>query len=286
MEHTDQVFCQAVMRQNTVVPPLRRLTLEQYIRVLMYGEAVQMGAATGAIGRPYVEYFSDPFIIGLEDENANLMLHILQQMERGGLPIRYYVFNTGGVGADTNEQASGARYRKIPRELTLMLQEALLREAVKFEYDATMRADVAVAIVDQRGDEVLDLRKDWLPINIYGETEYTKRVLDLRRRRYYGRDANDKAGILRYTKVTEALIDLNDIPHPANERELAWLLSFYWGVDQAWNTLPELVYHLDEGYRPRPHLLRELRYMYEAGVGQGLDLPAASQSALAPLGIR
>ena len=64
MEHTDRIFWQAVMRQNTVVPPLRRLTLRQYIRVLMYGEAVQMGAAAGVIGRPYVEFFSDPFIIG------------------------------------------------------------------------------------------------------------------------------------------------------------------------------------------------------------------------------
>ena len=83
MEHTDRVFWQEVMRQNTVIPPLRRLTLEQYIRVLMYGEAVQMGAAIGAIGRPYVEYFSDPFITGLEDENANLLYHILQQLAWG-----------------------------------------------------------------------------------------------------------------------------------------------------------------------------------------------------------
>ena len=98
MEHTDRVFWQEVMRQNTVIPPLRRLSLEQYIRVLMYGEAVQMGAAIGAIGRPYVEYFSDPFIIGLEDENANLMYHILQQLAWGGMPQEYYVFNTGGIG--------------------------------------------------------------------------------------------------------------------------------------------------------------------------------------------
>jgi hypothetical protein len=267
------------------VPPLRRLTLEQYIRVLMYGEAVQMGAATGAIGRPYVEYFSDPFIIGLEDENANLMLHILRQMERGGLPLSYYVFNTGGVGADTNDQATGANYKKIPRDLTLMLQEALLREAVKFQYDATMRADVAIAIVDAKGNEALDLRQDWLPINIYGEDEYTRRVVDLRRRRYYGRDAQDKAGILRYTKVTDALIDLNDIPDPQNERELAWLLSFYWKVDQCYDTLTDLAGHLGEGYRPMPHLLRELKKMYESGLRKGLSLPAAGRSALQPLGI-
>ena len=285
MRYTEQVFFQAVMRQNTVVPPLRRLALEQYIRVLMYGEAVQMGAAIGAIGRPYVEYFSDPFIIGLEDDNANLMYYILQQMERGGLPHRYYVFNTGGIGADSDEQASGAKYKKIPRELTLMLQEALLREAIKFQYDATLGSEVAVAIVDQSGREAMDLRQVWLPINIYGEAEYTRRVAELRCRRYYGRDAEDKAGILRYTKVTEALIDLDDIPDPANERELAWLLSFFWNVDQAYNSLSELAQHLDQGHRPMPHLRRELRRKYEMGVGNGLTLPSQAQTELHTLGI-
>jgi ATP-dependent phosphoenolpyruvate carboxykinase len=285
MTDTDQVFFQAVMRQNTVVPPLRRLTLEQYIRVLMYGEAVQMGAAIGAIGRPYVEYFSDPFIIGLEDENANLMYYVLQQMERGGLPHHYFVFNTGGVGADTNEQAAGASYKKIPRELTLMLQEALLREAVKFQYDATLRSDIAVAIVDPNGKEVMDLRQEWLPINLYGEDEYTRRVLELRQRRYFGRDATDKAGILRYTKVTDALIDLADVPAPANERELAWLMSFYWKVDQAYNTLTELVSNMDQGHRPMPHLLRELSRKFGVSISRGLSLPRESQSALKLLGI-
>ena len=176
------------MRENTVIPPLRRLGLEQYIRVLMYGEAVQMGAAIGAIGRPYVEYFSDPFIIGLEDENANLLHYILQQMTRGGMPQRYYVFNTGGVGAETNAEASGPRYKKIPREITLMLQEAVLREAVIFEYDAVMGAEIGVAIVNKNGEEIVDLRQEWLPRNIYGEADYNRRVVDLRRRRYYGRD--------------------------------------------------------------------------------------------------
>ena len=163
MENTDQVFWQAVMRQNTVIPPLRRLGLEQYIRVLMYGEAVQMGAAIGAIGRPYVEYFSDPFIIGLEDENANLMHRILHEMADGGIPQAYYAFNTGGVGADTNDEASGPQYKKIQRDLTLMLQEALLRKAVKFEYDNVLGSDIAVAIVDRKGDEVVNLRLSGYP---------------------------------------------------------------------------------------------------------------------------
>ena len=285
MEHTDRVFWQAVMRQNTVIPPLRRLTFKQYIRSLMYGEAVQMGAAVGAIGRPYVEYFSDPFIIGLEDENANLMYRILQRIDQGGMAQEYYVFNTGGVGADTNDEASGRFYKKIPRELTLMLQEALLREAVKFEYDALLGSDIAVAIVDHTGSEAINLRTEWLPKNIYGEEDYASRIVELRRRRYYSRDAEDKAGILRYTKVVDDLFDLSDIPPPREERELAWLLSFYWHVDNAYNTLPELLLHREEGRSPEDPVLGQLKKMYDAGVAHGLQLPHEARSALQGLGI-
>ena len=285
MENTDRVFWQAVMRQNTVIPPLRRITLNQYVRIMMYGEAVQMGAAVGAIGKPYVEYFSDPFIIGLEDDNANLMYHILQELERGGLPQEYYVFNTGGVGADTNDEASGRLYKKIPRELTLMLQEALLREAVKFEHDSTLGTDIAVSVVDQRGQEVLDLRLEWLPKDIYGEQDYTKRILELSRRRYYSRNAEDQAGILRYTKVVNDLYDLRDIPDPGNERELAWLLSFYWNVDQAYNSLGDLFLHRGEGSRPKASVLEQLEKMYEAGMAQGLKLTGEGRKALHNLGI-
>ena len=233
MEATDRVLWQGVMRQNTVVPPLVRLTAETYVRALMYGEAVQTGAATGAIGRPYVEYFSDPFIIGLEDENANLMYSILSSIADGGLTQEFYMFNTGGLGAARNEEASGPLYRKITRELTLMLQEAVLRDAVKFEKDPVLGVDVAVAIVDQDGREVQDLRSEWLPREIYGEAEYRRRVLDLKRKRFYGDNEKDKAGILRYTRVNDAIFDLDEIPPPSNERELAWLLSYFWHVQQA-----------------------------------------------------
>ena len=285
MEHTDRVLLQAVMRQNTVVPPLRRLSLKQYIRVLMYGEAVQMGAATGAIGRPYVEYFSDPFIIGLEDENANLLYGILSEMSQGGLTQEYYVFNTGGVGAETNEEASGPKYKKVPRELTLILQEAVLRGAVKFERDAALGTDIAVAIVNRAGETVVDLSGEWLPRNIYGDEEYVRRIVELRRRRYYGRDAQDKAGILRYTKVIDDLIDISDIPPPLNERELAWILSFYWKVDEACNSLGELVDRSGEGRRPAPDTLKDLEKSYKDGQAQGLELSASARKALESLGI-
>ena len=285
MEDTDRVLWQSVMRQNTIIPPLRRLTLEQYVRALMHGEAVQMGAAIGAIGRPYVEYFSDPFIIGLEDENANHLYDILQQMAQGGLPQEYYAFNTGGVGADTNEEASGPRYKKIPVDLTLMLQEALIRGAATFERDPVLGSDIVVGIVDRQGKEVLDLRAEWLPQEIYGKEEYSRRVLELKHRRYYGHDAQDKAGILRYTKVRDVLLDLTEIPAPRTERELAWLLSFYWHTDLAYDSLPDLALHSGEGQIPAPELLQALQQMYEAGLAQGLELPHDSRAASSVLGI-
>jgi hypothetical protein len=284
-EHTDRILWQAVMRQNTVIPPLRRLNLEEYVRALMYGEAVQMGAASGAIGKPYVEYFSDPFIIGLEDENANLLFHILRQMERGGQHHEYYVFNTGGLGADTNDEASGPRYKKIPRELTLMLQEAVLRQAVSFEYDTVLGAELATAIVDSHGRKIIDLEKEWLPQSIYGEDEYVRRMIELRRRRFYGSGPHDKAGILRYTKVSDALIDIADIPIPTNERELAWQLSFYWHVDKAYDSPAELADHRDEGMRPAPHVLRALQRTYASALASGLDLSASSRRVLGTLGL-
>ena len=285
MESADRVLWQGVMRQNTVVPPLVRLTAETYVRALMYGEAVQTGAATGAIGMPYVEYFSDPFIIGLEDENANLMYSILKNIEEGGLRQEYYMFNTGGLGADRNDEASGPLYRKITRELTLMLQEAVIRNAVKFENDPVLGVNVAVAIVDAQGKEVRDLRKDWLPREIYGESEYRRRVSELKHKRFYGDHEEDKAGILRYTKVSDAIFDLDEAPAPSNERELAWLLSFYWHVDQAYSTLSELVERLSEGQRPDEEALDALGQKYRAGTEQGLELAAGSLEILSILGI-
>ena len=209
-----RIVWQAVMRENTVVPPLRKLNLEQYLRVLMYGEAVQMGAAAGTIGRPYVEYFSDPFIIGLEDDNATCSTTFCGGWGGTGPGRSFYAFNTGGLGADANDAAEGERYRKIPREITLALQEAVLRNAVKFEYDPHIGSSVAVAVADAAGNEVLDLREEWLPRNVYGEEEYVRRINLLRRRRYYGSPDNERAGIMRYTNVVNALVNLSDVPPP------------------------------------------------------------------------
>ena len=166
----------------------------------------------------------------------------------------------------------------------MLLQEALLRNAVRFEYDGVLRSEVAVAVLDADGNEVVDLR-EWLPANIYGEADYANRVFELMHRRYYGRDQQDKAGILRYSKVVNTIIDLSDVPPPANERELSWLLSFYWSLDQCYETLSETAAHRSQGMRPVEYQLRELNRKYRDGVASGLSIDAAGRQRLVELGL-
>ena len=104
-------------------------------------------------------------------------------------------------------------------------------------------------------------------------------------RRYYGRDQQDKAGILRYTKVVNTILDISDVPAPANERELSWLLSFYWSLDQAYETLGEAAAHRGEGMRPVAYQINELQRKYRDGLQSGLAIDEAGRPAFSGLGL-
>ena len=212
------------------------------------------------------------------------MHSILSDMAKGGLPQEYYMFNTGGIGADNNEEASGPQYKKIDRHLTLLLQEAVLRQAVKFERDEVLGLDVAVAIINAGGKEIIDLRKEWLPRSIYGEDDYRTRVAALKHKRFYGDNANDRAGILRYTKVNNKIFEISEIPIPIDERELSWLLSFYYKLNQAYETLSEVLAHVEEGNIPEQGILYRIQEMYKESISQGLNLSQEGKDKLQALG--
>ena len=146
-------------------------------------------------------------------------------------------------------------------------------------------SDIAVAIVDALGNEVINLREDWLPANIYGADDYARRITELSRRRFYGMNEEDKAGILRYTKVVNELYDLSDIPIPENERELTWLLSFFWNVDQAYNNIADLVAHKEEGIALDANTMQKLNDMYRSASANGINLSNEAISSLGSLGL-
>lgn len=62
-------------------------------------------------------------------------------------------------------------------------------------------------------------------------------------------------------------------------------MSFYWNVDQAYDSLTELVQHLGEGNPPGAETISQLQKKYEQGLEWGLESPHDSQSALAKLGL-
>ena len=91
---------------------------------------------------------------------------------------------------------------------------------------------------------------------------------------------------MRYTKVVNELYDLSDIPVPNNERELTWLLSFFWNVDQAYDTIVELDAHKDEGTAPDATIMQKLQGMYGEAVDNGFSLPRGASSSLGSLGLQ
>ena len=90
---------------------------------------------------------------------------------------------------------------------------------------------------------------------------------------------------MRYTKVVNELYDLTDIPIPNNERELTWLISFFWGVDRAYDSIADLDAHKNEGSVPDALTTQKLKGMYEEAAGKGLRLPSAASAQLESLGL-
>jgi len=112
-----------------------------------------------------------------------------------------------------------------------------------------------------------------------------KRVLALKRTRYYGENSQDRAGILRYTKVDESIFDLEDIPFPQNEREMAWILSFYWSLDRSYDEIALVLKNLNQGNVPRPEILITLSAKIKRAIDAGLVLPEEAYNTLNIMGL-
>ena len=78
------------------------------------------------------------------------------------------------------------------------------------------------------------------------------------------------------------MYDITDIPVPSNERELTWLLSFYWNADQAYETVAQLNSHKGEGNTPDATVVQKLQEMYQKS---GLNLSGEASTALIALEI-
>jgi len=67
---------------------------------------------------------------------------------------------------------------------------------------------------------------------------------------------------------------------------LAWLLSFYWKLDHAYDSIGELTPNLQQGRRPAGDIVSSLQVKCEAGLAGGLKLTPQAAAALRGLGIQ
>jgi phosphoenolpyruvate carboxykinase (ATP) len=125
-----------ITRNQTIVPPVARLTPEQGAAAFMLGESIKTSAADPkAAGEPVREVGTNPFIVGSKDEEGNRFLEIL---ERNKGEIQCFLLNTGKIGGPDGEKIS------------LMTSQAIIREiargTVEWAPDADWGYEVATKV--------------------------------------------------------------------------------------------------------------------------------------------
>ena len=124
--------------RNPMTPPIARLTAKQAGVAFMLGESIKTSAADpNAKGEPVREVGTNPFIVGSLDEEGNIFHKILS----ANPDIECFLLNTGKVGI-------GAKARKIQILETVAILRALVREAIEWKYDETLRVEIPAKIDD------------------------------------------------------------------------------------------------------------------------------------------
>jgi len=114
-----------ITRRDTIVPPVAKLDRFQAAAYFMLGESIETSAGDASkAGQPKHEVGFSPFIIGLEDEEGNALLGILEKNP----DIEAYVLNTGSVGKAGDAAGAPAAGVKITKEVSSKILEFIARQ--------------------------------------------------------------------------------------------------------------------------------------------------------------
>lgn len=111
----DGLIIASIVRRNTVVPIVSKLTLEQAAAAFMLGESIESsGSDPKRAGESVREVGTNPFIIGDLSEEGNLFYKLIKANEA---KIQCYLLNTGGVGEIIEQDGNGNKVikRKVTR---------------------------------------------------------------------------------------------------------------------------------------------------------------------------
>jgi len=155
-----------ITRHYDIMPPVVRLDSEWAAAAFMLGESIETSAGDPTqAGKALRVVGTNPFIVGEEEEEGNILLGLL----RNNPDIRCFILNTGVVGGSDRGQ-------KITHKDSLKILEMIARDEITWEKDEFWGYEVPVRIPG------VDLGRFDLT-NYYADEQILKLSTDLKRER-------------------------------------------------------------------------------------------------------
>ena len=90
---------------------------------------------------------------------------------------------------------------------------------------------------------------------------------------------------MRYTKANNEIFEIDDIPSPRDEREAAWLISFYWSLDQAYENIPSLDNSVSGPAKPDLSTISAIQEKLNTSLRNGLRIGLEAKETLGKFGL-
>ncbi len=181
LEELDGLLFVFITRRNTIMPFAQELTPEQAVLAYLWGESTHSYASQPLRAGESVRIVgTDPFIVGSRAKKTNQFYDIVMDLvERFPGKVRFYQYNTGGVGEiiETYEENGIRKKRQIrkvtrvPIDLMAAIQRGDFRGTNQYERGRLGRKEIVRV-------EGFDLTP-FDPANFYSEDQIEKYVRDI-----------------------------------------------------------------------------------------------------------
>ncbi len=167
-----------ITRRNTIMPFAQELSPEQAVLAYLWGESTHSFATRPELAGASVRIVgTDPFIIGPQGRKVNQFRDIIMGLcEKFPGQVRFFQYNTGGMGEIIRTQADGSpelvrKVHRVPIDLMAAIQRGDLRRSNRYEASRlSTRAIAGVADADM---------SSWKISNYYSEAEVDEYLRDL-----------------------------------------------------------------------------------------------------------
>jgi phosphoenolpyruvate carboxykinase (ATP) len=110
LDELDGLIMAFIVRRNTIVPIVSKLTTEQAAAAFMLGESIESsGSNPKRAGESVREVGTNPFIVGDLSEEGNIFYKLIKANEA---KMQFYMLNTGGVGEIMERDKDGNKITK------------------------------------------------------------------------------------------------------------------------------------------------------------------------------